>query len=131
MISGINGNASGELLDEIERNGLKENVIFTGYIPENERNTLYQTCHSFLFSSVFEGFGMPPVEAMLFGARVITTRCTSIPEITQNKALYVKDPYRVDDWIEMIRSEEKMGILNFDVYDPEKIAKRYLDTLKE
>lgn len=74
---------------------------------------------------------MPPVEAMLFGARVITTRCTSIPEITQNKALYVKDPYRVDDWIEMIRSEEKMGILNFDVYDPEKIAKRYLDTLKE
>ncbi|WP_419021834.1 glycosyltransferase, partial [Holdemanella sp.] len=88
-----------------------------------------KNCHSFLFPSVFEGFGMPPVEAMLFGTKVITTKCTSIPEVTQNKALYVEDPYRVDDWVKMIRSKEEMGRLDVGVYAPDKIAKEYLDVL--
>lgn len=131
LISGISGNASNELLNEIEQSGLKENIIFTGYIPENERNSLYKNCHSFLFPSVFEGFGMPPVEAMLFGTRVITTKCTSIPEVTQNKAFYVENPYSSADWIKMIRSGQKMGKIDFEVYAPEKIAKRYLDILKD
>lgn len=130
LISGINGNSAEVLLKEIEQNGLQESIIFTGYIQEEERNTLYKNCHSFLFPSVFEGFGMPPVEAMRFGARVITTKCASIPEVTQNKALYVDDPYSVTDWIRKIRSEERMGDLDFEVYAPDKIAKKYLDTLR-
>ena len=129
LISGISGNASGELIHEIEQCGLKENVILTGYIQEEERNSLYKNCHSFLFPSVFEGFGMPPVEAMLFGTKVITTKCTSIPEVTQNRALYVENPYSVDEWIKMIRSKEKIGNLDFGIYDPNKIAKKYLSAL--
>ncbi len=129
LISGINGNASKELMKEIEQYGLKKNVILTGYIQSEERNSLYKNCHSFLFPSVFEGFGMPPVEAMLFGTKVITTKCTSIPEVTQNKALYVDDPYSIDDWIKMIRSKEEMGSLDFEVYVPERIAQEYLNAL--
>lgn len=129
LISGINGNAAGSLVKEIEQSGLKENIVFTGYIQEEERNTLYKNCHSFLFPSVFEGFGMPPVEAMVFGAKVITTKCTSIPEVTQNKALYVDDPYGITDWIRKIRSKEKMGTLDFKAYVPDKIAGKYLEVL--
>lgn len=131
LISGIGGNAAGELISEIEECGLQENIILTGYIEEKERNSLYKNCHSFLFPSVFEGFGMPPVEAMLFGTRVITTGCASIPEVTQNKALYVNDPYSVTDWIEMIRSEKETEEPDFDIYAPDKIAKQYLDVLRD
>lgn len=131
LISGISGNATEALEEEIEKSGLKENIILTGYIREEERNTLYKSCRSFLFPSVFEGFGMPPVEAMLFGTRVITTKCASIPEVTQNQALYVEDPYGVDDWIRKIRSEERMGDMDFEAYASDKIAKRYLDLLRK
>lgn len=130
LISGVNGNAASELKQLIAEKHLEKNIILTGFVSNEERNTLYKECHSFLFPSVFEGFGMPPVEAMLFDAKVITTKCASIPEVTQQKAIYVENPFSVDEWIEKICSnglqEEKM---NFDIYAPESIAKQYLNFL--
>lgn len=73
---------------------------------------------------------MPPVEAMLFGTKVITTRCTSIPEITQNKANYVEDPFDAAEWIEKIRTGvNRDQEMDFSVYDPEKIAGQYLEVI--
>ena len=69
---------------------------------------------------------MPPIEAMLFKTRVITTKCTSIPEVTQDKAVYVNDPFDVDEWIDKIRNEQVQGTIDFSVYDPERISKKYL-----
>ena len=74
---------------------------------------------------------MPPIEAMLFGTRVITTKCASIPEVTQYKASYVENPYDADEWIECIVKQEKQEPLDFTVYSPERISKKYLDFLKE
>ena len=131
VISGVNGQSTNQLRKIIEENKLEENVILTGYISNSERNTLYKYCYTFLFPSVFEGFGMPPVEAMFLGARVVTTCCASIPEVTQKKAIYVNDPYDVDDWIEKIENGVSSGTMDFSVYDAEKIAKQYLAMLKE
>lgn len=154
LVSGVNGNAAEELKSQIAEKNLQDAVILTGFVSNEERNTLYQNCHTFLFPSVFEGFGMPPVEAMLFHAPVITTKCASIPEVTQGKAVYVDDPYDVDEWIEKltdicrgsVRNQEcdserngaskltqglEQGTLNFDVYAPERISRQYLDLLKE
>jgi len=131
VISGVNGNSAEELKKQIKDKNLQDAVILTGFVSNEERNTLYQNCHTFLFPSVFEGFGMPPIEAMLFGTRVITTRCASIPEVTQSKAIYVDDPYDVDEWIDKIRKESVQGTLDFSVYDPEKISRKYLQFLKE
>lgn len=129
VISGVNGNAAEELKKQIRDKNLQDAVVLTGFVSNEERNTLYQNCHTFLFPSVFEGFGMPPIEAMLFKTRVITTRCASIPEVTQGKAVYVDDPYDVEEWIDKIRNSYSQGTMDFSVYDPERISKRYLDFL--
>lgn len=156
LISGVNGNAADELKKQIKDKGLQDAVILTGYVSNQERNTLYQNCHTFLFPSVFEGFGMPPIEAMFFGSRVVTTKCASIPEVTQGKAVYVDDPYDAQEWIDKIAGDGRQerlrksgqeqgrlgwreqaqegleqGRMDFSIYEPERIAKKYLDFLKE
>lgn len=131
VVSGVNGNVAEELKRQIRDRNLQDAVILTGFISNEERNSLYQNCHTFLFPSVFEGFGMPPVEAMLFGTRVITTRCASIPEVTQGKAVYVDDPYDVAEWIDKVINGAAQGKMDFSVYDPERISRKYLRFLKE
>lgn len=131
VVSGVNGNAAVELQKMIKEKNLEKNVIITGFVSNAERNTLYKECHTFLFPSIFEGFGMPPVEAILFGSRVVTTRCTSIPEVTQEKAVYVEDPYDVDEWINKIKQDEQVSMMNFDIYSSENISAQYLKVLKE
>lgn len=139
IITGVNGNAAKELSDKVDEYGLKDKVILTGFIDNKERNTLYKYAHTFLFPSVFEGFGMPPVEAMYYGTRTITTRCASIPEVTQNKAIYVDDPYDEIEWADKLASkgsdaiesgEEDQGTPDFEVYDPKKIALQYLESIR-
>lgn len=132
LISGVNGNAAGELKTLILNKGLTNNVILTGFIDDKERNTLYQASNAFLYPSVFEGFGMPPIEAMMLGNVVITTSCTSIREVTQNKANYVKDPYDVNEWISKMKSPQNLSDqMDFDRYNPEKISKMYLEYLTD
>lgn len=131
VISGVNGNAAKDLEKQIVEKGLQNSVILTGFVSNEERNALYKNCHTFLFPSVFEGFGMPPIEAMLFGTKVVTTKCASIPEVTQQKATYVENPYDVDEWIECLLKDETQEPLNFSIYSPEYISKKYLTFLKE
>lgn len=132
LISGVNGNATKELINEIREKHLQEHVLITGFVSNEERNSLYQHCHTFLYPSVFEGFGMPPVEAMLFGTKVVTTRCTSIPEVTQGKAIYVDDPYSEEEWLRKIRLDDNHSReVDFSVFLPERISSQYLKILKE
>lgn len=131
VISGVNGNSAEELKETIREKHLEENIVLTGFVSDEERNTLYQNCHTFLFPSIFEGFGMPPIEAMLFGSRVVTTKCASIPEVTQGKAVYVDNPYDADEWIDKILQTYPQEEPDFSVYAPEKISREYLQVLKE
>ena len=131
VISGVSGNVAAELKRLIDTKKLKNYIILTGYVSNEERNTLYKYCHTFLFPSVFEGFGMPPIEAMFFGAKVVTTKCASIPEVTQEKAVYVNDAYDTNEWIEKIKSDGNAGTVDFEIYSPENISRKYLKILKE
>ena len=130
LISGVNGSSKEKLIQMIEDNNLEDNIFLTGVVDNAERNTLYKYCRNFLFPSVFEGFGMPPVEAMLLGGNVVTTDRTSIPEVTQGKANYVHNPYDVDEWIEVIKkAENKNSEMDFSIFDSKKIAKQYLQAI--
>lgn len=131
VVSGVNGNSASELKAMIKEKKLQENVILTGFISNEERNTLYQNCHTFLFPSIFEGFGMPPVEAMLFGSKVVTTKCASIPEVTQGKAIYVDNPYDENEWIEKIMKDRPQPEPDFSQYTPQRISAQYMQILKE
>ncbi len=71
---------------------LKENVLFTGYISYKELSSLYKAADTLVFPSYYEGFGIPPLEAMLAGCPVIASNAASIPEVCGDAALYF-DPF--------------------------------------
>lgn len=132
LISGINGNATDAVKRLIQEKGLTEHVKLTGFVSNKERNTLYKYCKAFLFPSIFEGFGMPPVEAMALGCRVITTRCTCIPEVTQGKANYVENPFDVDEWINvMVGTENHSSELDVSRYNRKTLAEEYCNMFKQ
>lgn len=132
LISGIGGYMNKDIVDFIEKNDMKENIILTGFVSNEERNTLYINSAAFLFSSIFEGFGMPVIEAMIFGTRVITTNCASLKEVTENLAVYVEDPFDINEWIKKIISSltESKRKYSYNKYDLEVITKQYLSLFR-
>ncbi len=130
LITGINGNAADAIKKQIKEEGLEDVIELTGFIDTADRNTLYANAKAFLFPSVFEGFGIPPIEAMIMGTTVVTTKCACIPEVTQNVAEYVDDPYDADDWIKHMKNPvNNSAKIDQEVYDKRRIAKMYLSCL--
>jgi glycosyltransferase involved in cell wall biosynthesis len=86
----------GETLRAVEDRGLADNIIFTGYVPESDLPALYSGALCFVYPSYFEGFGLPPLEAMQCGTPVLTGNRTSLPEVVGDAAVMV-DPFDVDE----------------------------------
>jgi glycosyltransferase involved in cell wall biosynthesis len=79
------------------RFGLEQDeVVYAGYIDDDELARLYNICRAFVFPSFYEGFGLPALEAMQCGAPVIASNSTSIPEVVGSQAALF-DPNSVDD----------------------------------
>ena len=76
------------LLQELD---LQRDVILLGYVDDPTLQWLYQHCFAFVYPSLFEGFGLPVLEAMSLGAPVITSGVTSLPEIVGDAGILV-DP---------------------------------------
>ena len=72
-----------------------EGVLFTGYVEDAELPSLYTLASCFAYPSLYEGFGLPPVEAMACGTPVVTSTAASLPEVTGGAALLV-DPHDVE-----------------------------------
>jgi glycosyltransferase involved in cell wall biosynthesis len=70
---------------------LKKHVIFTGYIPDKYLNAVYSGALAFIYPSLYEGFGLPPLEAMQCGTPVITSNISSLPEVVGDAGIMV-DP---------------------------------------
>jgi glycosyltransferase involved in cell wall biosynthesis len=122
-----------ELMAEVKKS---DRIITTGYVSNAMLGELYRHCSVFVFPSLFEGFGMPPVEAMGFGKPVITTRKASLEEVTLGKALYVNNPLDVNELSELIsHSFSNLESLNQqfqankdlvrEYYAPAKVAEKY------
>lgn len=73
----------------------RDQIIFTGYVSGEEKNGLYANADAFLFPSLYEGFGIPPLEAMHFGCPVVCADAASLPEVAGGAANLV-DPTDVD-----------------------------------
>ena len=84
-----------ETLRALDETGLRGEIILTGYVPEADLPALYSGALCFVYPSYFEGFGLPPLEAMKCGAPVITGNRTSLPEVVGDAALTV-DPFDVE-----------------------------------
>ena len=131
VITGVKVNAADEIMQYIADNDLEENIVYTGFISNEDRNALYDNCKVFLFPSVFEGFGMPPVEAMIRGIPVVTTKETSIYEVTQGKAIYVGMPQNASEWLHTIRNISGMKKSFVNQYDICSIADKYFELFKK
>ncbi len=115
--------------------GLERFVQVTGYISDRALGMFYSHATAFVFPSRFEGFGMPPVEALGFGLPVVTTKCTALPESTRGLAHYVDDPLDAHELAETLAavlddprrhrpaSESVLGLRAH--YAPEAVGARY------
>ena len=75
--------------NHIRKLNLQNDVILLGYVDDMVLQWLYQNCFAFIYPSLFEGFGMPVIEAMSLGAAVITSNTTSIPEIVGDAGILI------------------------------------------
>ncbi len=85
----------GWLMSETERfiasSGVADRLRFTGYLQDEDLRALYASCRAFIYPSIYEGFGLPPLEAMACGAPVIAARIPALQEVLDNAAILV-DP---------------------------------------
>ncbi|CAI1545850.1 Mannosylfructose-phosphate synthase [Serratia quinivorans] len=98
------GETTNELMQEINNYGIDGNVIFTGKVSDDVLATIYKGASLLFFPSLYEGFGLPVIEAMACGTPVITSNGTSLKEVAGEAALLV-DPCNID---EMVYSLEKV-----------------------
>jgi len=78
-----------KLFTFVKENNLQDKVIFCGYLEDEILPVLYSGCEAFVYPSLYEGFGLPPLEAMSCKAPVITSNLTSIPEVTGDNAILI------------------------------------------
>ena len=94
VLAGGKGWLDGEIYASVRKLGLEGKVLFTEYVPAGDMTPLMCGALAFVFPSLYEGFGMPPLEAMACGAPVLTTNAASLPEVVGDCAV-ICDAYSV------------------------------------
>lgn len=96
VLAGRDGHGSDEVYRAIENLGLQQNVRLLGYVPEEDLPGLYAGAGLFVYPSIYEGFGIPIIEAFSCGTVVAAARSSSIPEVGGDAIIYF-DPYNVNE----------------------------------
>lgn len=96
VIAGGKGWLYEQIFQRVKELGISDKVIFTGYVEDSDVPMLMNGADAFCFPSFYEGFGMPPLEAMSCGIPVIVSNTSSLPEVTGNCGISV-DPNNTDE----------------------------------
>ncbi|MCF0148060.1 MAG: glycosyltransferase family 4 protein [Clostridium sp.] len=96
LLAGAVKDEGKKLLDLSKTLASCENIIFTGFIEDTLLPTLYNGAEAFIYPSLYEGFGLPPLEAMCCKTPVITSRVTSIPEVTGDSCILINPLNRLE-----------------------------------
>jgi glycosyltransferase involved in cell wall biosynthesis len=92
VLVGAKGWDFDKIFDEISGcNGLKDRIFVTGYVDDNDLAAIYSGALAFIYPSFYEGFGLPPLEAMQCGIPVITSNTSSLPEVVGDAGIQI-DP---------------------------------------
>jgi glycosyltransferase involved in cell wall biosynthesis len=105
-----------EVKSAINENNLEGEVILTGLVEEEDLVNLYNSARIYVFPSLYEGFGFPPLEAMRCGTPVAASNSSSIPEVCKEAATYF-DPYDIEDIAEKIEALYKDPSLQYDLIE--------------
>ena len=117
-----------------------DRIIFTGHVGDNEVVELLNFCEAFVYPSLYEGFGLPPLEAMACGAPVIASNSSSLPEVTGDAALTV-DPESVPEIAQAMKDLlsnpskradlRARGLERAKLFSWEKAARQTLDVYED
>lgn len=110
VIAGMIGWKYQNIFSIIDNLGIKDEVIFTGFIDYEDLPVLYNFADVFVYPSLFEGFGLPPLEAMSCGTPVVTSNISSLPEVVGDAAITI-NPGNVEELaaaIQNILSDEDL-----------------------
>lgn len=89
VIAGRKGWLVDDLFESYRHSPVAENIIFTGYLADEDLCALYSSCAALIYPSIYEGFGLPPLEAMACGAAVIASNIGAIKEVVGDAARLV------------------------------------------
>jgi glycosyltransferase involved in cell wall biosynthesis len=136
VIAGGKGWHSNEIFRTVRKLGLDKKVRFLGYVLEKSLKKLYNLADVFVYPSLYEGFGLPPLEAMQSGCPVITSNVSSLPEVVGDAAITV-NPQDDDEIAEAItrvlrdadlhENLRKKGLIRTQDFTWEKTAKKVLE----
>lgn len=101
VIVGARGWLDRPIFKKVEALGISKDVVFTGFVPDEDLPALYQGAEVFVFPSLYEGFGLPPLEAMASGTPVVASNSSSIPEVVGDSGILV-DPQDVEGFAHAI-----------------------------
>lgn len=91
VLAGGKGWQDEQIFQTLQNIKFSDDIVFTGYVSAEEKNALYQNASVFIFPSIYEGFGIPPLEAMTWGCPVVCADAASLPEVVGEAAELV-DP---------------------------------------
>ncbi|RLC50643.1 MAG: hypothetical protein DRH79_07315 [Candidatus Cloacimonadota bacterium] len=140
VIVGQKGWMTEELFERIGADDLERRVIFTGFVPDEELSVFYKNARVFLYPSLYEGFGIPVLEAMSEGCPVITSNISSLPEVAGDAAILInpENSDELSDAINKISNNSKYreeliekGFDNVKKFSWEKTAEQTLSIFEE
>lgn len=102
VIAGTRGWKCEETFEAIARSPYKDKIILTGFIADEDKSALYNLSSIFVYPSLYEGFGFPPLEAMACGVPVIVSHSSSLPEIVGDSGILI-DPYQPDELFQALK----------------------------
>ncbi|MDD5083471.1 MAG: glycosyltransferase family 1 protein [Candidatus Moranbacteria bacterium] len=124
VIAGVCGWKCDEIFREIERSPYREQIIVTDFVDDEDKPALYNLSSLFVYPSFFEGFGLPPAEAMRCGIPVIVSFTSSFPEVVGSAGIMI-DPYQPDDLFHAMQEV----LLSKDLHDA--LGKKGVERSKE
>lgn len=140
VIAGSKGWLSKEFFSELKKSEFKNSISFVNYIPDSDKEHIFNLASLFVYPSFFEGFGLPVLEAMSCGVPVITSNVSSLPEVVSDAAVMI-DPNKPQEITEaainIILNKEfrenliKKGIGQSKKFHWQKTAKDFISFSKE
>lgn len=102
VLVGVKGWMFEKILEECENAvHLQNRIIITGRIPDEDLASIYSNAHSFYYMSVYEGFGLPPLEAMQCGVATVTSNTSSLPEVVEEGGIML-DPFDTEGLVNVM-----------------------------
>ena len=96
VIGGKKGWLYDQIFEQVKNLKLEKRVLFLGFVPNEDLPGLIKGAIAYVLPSLYEGFGMPPVEAQAVGVPVVVSRESSLPEVVGASGIYIEDPRSID-----------------------------------